>query len=129
MKFTEIEALQTYAKMWNNLDAKPLEAILADDFIYESQKVLQPIESKQEFMDYIKAKLQIIASANVAVYAEMGTVAAYGRKQPCVVLAQNSKSDLVALALAKMEEGKLKRLDLCIIPSPESAERSGNYPQ
>lgn len=58
----------------------------------------------------------------------MGTVAAYGQNQLCVVLAKNSKDNLVGLVLARVGDGKLSRLDLCIAPPPESAERSGEYP-
>ena len=129
MELTEFDALHAYARMLNRLDAKPFEEILADDFVYESQNVFQPLESKQEFMDYIEPKLRTIARANATVYAEMGTVAAYGRNQPCVILAQNDKSNLVGLVLAKVEGNKLKRIDLCVVPPPESAERSGEYPQ
>ena len=37
------------------------------------------MESKQEFLDYIYPKLKIIQVANATVFAEMGTVSAYGR--------------------------------------------------
>ena len=55
-------------------------------------------------------------------------VSAYGEHQPCVVLAQNSKDKLVGLVLARTAGSKLCRLDLCIVPQPQSAERSGEYP-
>ena len=129
MELTEFDALQAYARMLNMLDAKSFDGILADDFVYESQHVFQPLESKQEFMDYIEPKLKTIARASATVYAEMGTVVANGRNQPCVILAQNEKTNLVGLALAKVEGNKLKRIDLCVVPPPESAERSGEYPR
>jgi hypothetical protein len=47
---------------------------------------------------------------------------------PCVVMAQNEKDNLVAVVLAKVEDGKIKRLDLCGSPSPHSAKRTGDYP-
>jgi hypothetical protein len=125
---TKFDAIQSYARMLNTLDIQHIENLLADDFVYESQMVFQPLESKKEFLAYIVPKLQSIARANATVYAEMGTIAAYGEEQPCVVLAQNDKSNLVGLVLAKVEENSLKRLDLCIVPPPETAIRSGNYP-
>lgn len=128
MKLTEAAALRAYAKMMNTLDTAPLEPLLAEDFAYESQAVFQALESKQAFLDYIKPKLQTIARAKAIVYAEMGTVAAYGKQQPCVILAQNEKSNLVGLVLAKVDANKLKRLDLCVVPPPHSADRSGEYP-
>jgi hypothetical protein len=128
MKLSRYEALKAYAQMLNNLNVFHLESILADDFVYESQNVLQPLESKEKFLGYIVPKLKTIANANATVYAEMGIVFAYGKKQPCVVLAQKDKSNLVGLVFAKVEGNSLKRLDLCIIPRPETAERSGEYP-
>ena len=44
---------------------------------------------------------------------------------PCLVLAQGDKADLVALLLAKVEGGTMKRLDLCGAPSPYAARRMG----
>ncbi len=128
MAITQVEALRAYAKMMNTLSITPIENLLAEDFIYESQTVMQPLESKKAFLDYMVPKLQAIARFKATVYAEMGTVIAYGAEQPCVILAQNDKSNLVALAIAKVEDNKLKRLDLCIVPPPEAAERTGDYP-
>jgi hypothetical protein len=45
-----------------------------------------------------------------------------------VVIAQSDKDDLVAVMLAKVENGKIRRLDLCCVPPPQSARRSGDYP-
>jgi hypothetical protein len=128
MPLTEETALRAYAKMLNTLNADCLEPLLADDFTYESQKVFQPLESKQAFLDYIRQKLKTIRQAKATVFAEMGTVSAYGKNQSCVILAQNERDNLVGLVLAKTDGNKLKRLDLCIVPPPNAAERSGQYP-
>jgi len=128
LELTESEALRAYARMMNTLDVQCLEGLLAEDFVYESQYVLEPLASKQAFLAYIEPKLQTIARAKATVYAEMGTVDACAENQPCVILAQNDKSNLVAVVLAKVEGGRLKRLDLCAVPPPEEAERSGEYP-
>ena len=81
---TEVEALRACMRMMITLDPAYLEALLAEDFVYESQNVLQPSESKQEFLEYIYPKLKTIWVANATVFAEMGTVSAYGRAhQPC----------------------------------------------
>lgn len=129
MQLTEYEALEAYAKMMNTLSVEPIRSLLDDGFVYESQAVFQPIESKQAFLDYMIPKLQTIARANATVYAEMGTVEAYGKKQPCVVLAQNEPENLVALVLAKVANDKLQRIDLCVVPPPQAAQRSGEYPK
>ncbi|MBL6771459.1 MAG: nuclear transport factor 2 family protein [Rhizobiales bacterium] len=126
---TEVDALRAYARMMNTLDPTHFEALLAEDFVYESQVVLQPLESKQEFLDYIYPKLKTIREANTTVFAEMGTLSAYGRvHQPCVVMAQNDRENLTALVLVKLASQLIKRLDICVTPSPKTAQRSGEYP-
>ncbi len=128
MELTQTDALRAYARMMNTLRTEPLESLLAEDFTYESQTVFQALDSKQAFLDYIRPKLQTIARSKATVYAEMGMVSAYGNRQPCVVLAQNERTNLVGLVLAKVKDNKLMRLDLCIVPPPQTAERSGEYP-
>lgn len=128
MPLTKESALWAYAKMMNTLNTDGFEPLIADDFIYSSQMVLQPIESKEAFLHYIRQKLNTIHSANAIVFAEMGTIDAYGELQPCVILAQNTKENIVGLVLAKTAGDFLKQLDLCIIPQPQSANRSGEYP-
>ena len=128
MELTQREALLAYAKMMNSLSVEPLESLLSDDFTYESQTVFSALESKQAFLDYIRPKLLTIEKAGATVFSEMGMVSAYGQHQPCVVLAQNSKDNLVGLVLARVTEDKVTRLDLCIVPPPQSAERTGEYP-
>lgn len=128
MALTRSEALRAYAKMMNTLSVTPLESLLTDDFTYTSQHVFSALESKQAFFDYIVPKLQTIANAGATVFAEMGMVTAYGEYQPCVVLAQNSKNNLVGLVLARTAGNKISHLDLCSVPLPQSAERSGDYP-
>lgn len=128
MELTQTDALRAYAKMMNTLRTEPLESLLAEDFTYESQTVFQALDSKEAFLDYIRPKLQTIAGSKATVYAEMGMVSAYGNRQPCVVLAQNERTNLVGLVLAKVKDNKLMRLDLCVVPPPQTAERSGEYP-
>lgn len=128
MLLTEEAALRAYAKMMNTLNAECIEPLLADDFIFESQQVFQPIESKEEFLEYIHGKLETIRRVKASVFAEMGTVDDFRQNQPCVILAQNDKDNLVGLALAQTDGALLKRIDLCVIPAPQSAKRSGEYP-
>lgn len=125
---TELEALQAYARMMNRANADALEAALHDDFQYASQFVLSAITSKTEFLSYIRPKLQATMDAGSSVFAEIGEVDAYGRRRPCVVLAQGDRDNLVAIVISEMRDGLLSRLDLLAAPSPQSASRSGVYP-
>jgi len=127
VSLTAEQALRAYATMMNTLDASQLEPLLADDFHYASQWVFAEIESKTAYLEYIVPKLEAIRKSGATAWAEMGTL---DREfpGPCVVMAQGEKDNLVALVLVKVEDGKVKRLDLCGAPSPHSASRTGEYP-
>lgn len=126
-ELTKEVALKAYASMMNTLDASHIENILADDFHYASQWVFSEIKSKQEYLDYIRPKLQAVRASGKHVWAEM---AALDREipGPCVVLAQDEKDNLISLVLAEVKEGKVKRFDMCGAPSPHDAIRTGIYP-
>ena len=124
----EVEtALKAYAAMMNTLDSSKLESLLAENFRYASQMVFSEIESKQEYMAYIKPKLEAVRSSGDKVWAEMGRLDD-DFTGPCVVLAQGDKENLVAVILAEVEGDFISRIDMCIVPTPQSAVRSGEYP-
>ena len=127
MILTTEQALRAFAAMMNTLDASHLKPLLADDFHYASQWVFAEIESKTAYLEYIVPKLEAIRQSGATAWAEMGTL---DREfpGPCVVMAQGEKDNLIAVVLAKVEHGKVKRLDLCSAPSPHSARRTGEYP-
>jgi hypothetical protein len=127
MQLTEEEALQAYATIMNTLDASTLERLLADDFHYASQWVFDEIESKDAYLEYITAKLEAIRQSGSRVWAEMGWLD-HSWPGPCVIMAQGDKENLIALVTAKVMDGKVERLDMCCVPAPGSAQRSGEYP-
>ena len=124
----EVEtALRAYAAMMNTLESSKLEPLLAENFHYASQMVFSEIESRQEYMAYIQPKLEAVRSSGNSVWAEMGSLET-GFPGPCVILAQGDKENLVALVLAEVEGDFITRIDMCIVPTPQSAVRSGEYP-
>ena len=120
-------ALRAYASMMNTLDSSKLEPLLSDDFHYASQMVLAEIESKQEYLDYIKPKLEVVRASGTKVWAEMAMLT-HSFPGPCIVIAQGDKENLVALVLAKVKGNQIERIDMCIVPTPQSSKRSGEYP-
>ena len=56
-QLTEKDALRIYAKMMHTLDSSEFESFLLEDFSYSSQKVLTDMNSKDEFIKYIRPKL------------------------------------------------------------------------
>ena len=126
-KLTEKDALSIYAKMMHTLDSSEFESFLSEDFTYSSQKVLTDMNSKDEFIEYIRPKLETIKKTNSSVYAELGVCPAYGHAD-CLIMAQGDKSNLLGVAYASVDKGKISGLSLCIVPTPDSAIRSGIYP-
>ena len=47
------DGLRAYARMLNTLDIEAFAPLIADDFQYASQKVLDEITSKGEFLEYM----------------------------------------------------------------------------
>jgi len=127
IQLTEKEALSIYARMMHTLDSSEFESFLSEDFSYSSQKVLTDMNSKDEFIEYIRPKLETIKKTNSSVYAELGVCPAYGHTD-CLIMAQGDKSNLLGVAYASVDEGKISGLSLCIVPTPDSAIRSGIYP-
>jgi hypothetical protein len=122
------DLLRAYARMLNTLNFARLAPALHPHFAYASQSVLSEIHGKKEFLDYIKPKLEAISRSTSPVFAEMGAISINGHEQPCVILAQGKKDNLVALALGQMRDDRLSRIDICVVPNPSSANRSGEYP-
>jgi hypothetical protein len=127
LQITEKEALSIYARMLHTLDSSEFESFLAEDFSYSSQKVLTDMNSKEEFIEYIRPKLKTIKKSKSAVYAELGICRAYGHTD-CLIMAQGDRSNLLGVAYASVDGGKISGIHLCIVPTPDSVERSGIYP-
>ena len=126
-QLTEKDALSIYARMLHTLDSSEFESFLSEDFSYSSQKVLTDMNSKDEFIEYIRSKLQIIIKTKSSVYAELDVCPAYGHTD-CLIMAQGDNSKLLGVAYASIDEGKISDLSLCIVPTPDSAIRSGIDP-
>lgn len=125
MGLTKLDAVHAYAKMMNNLDVSFIEPYLAQAFQYASQWVFVEITSKQEYLDYIRPKLEAIAISEAKAFAE---VASWGG-EPCVVMAQGQKSNLAATVLVQVRDGQISRIDMCAVPAPQETERTGEYPR
>jgi hypothetical protein len=126
---TVAAALRAYAAMINTLDLSRLEPHLAEDLTYRSPETDGVLASKQAFLSYIEPKLAALRQAGVSVFAELGSVRDHEGVQPCVMVAQNTCDNLVALVLATAEGGKASKLELRKIPGLDALARSGDYPR
>ena len=133
MIYQETENLRQLAKSWNNLDTSFIERELADDFIFESQWVLIPIEGKREFLSYLHSKFAAIKNAmqsqTMAVSAELALHPSM-QYRPCIVLTQITSEGIRQVSvLIKIQGTKIKRIDVCFIPDPTEAELTGECPK
>lgn len=133
MIYQETENLRQLAKSWNNLDTSFIEKELADDFIYESQWVLTPIEGKEAFLSYIHSKFIAIKTAmqsqSMTVTAEIALHPSI-QNRPCIVLTQITSEGIRQVSLLiKIQERKIKRIDVCFIPDPTEAKLTGEFPK
>ena len=64
--------MSIYARMLHKLDSSEFELFLSEDFSYSSQKVLTDMNSKDEFIEYIRTKLETIKKSKSPVFAEIG---------------------------------------------------------
>ena len=126
---SELEAIRAYAKMINTLEPSHLASMLPDDFHYASQWVMDEITDKSQYMAYITGKITTLKENGQGVWAEIGRFHSmpWGHDFG-VILAQKDKRHLVATVFAGIEKGVLKRFDMCCVPPPEMAERTGEYP-
>ena len=85
-QLTEKDALSIYARMLHTLDSSEFESFLSEDFSYSSQKVLTDMNSRDEFIEYIRPKLETIKNTKSPVYAELGICTAYGHTD-CLIIA------------------------------------------
>jgi hypothetical protein len=125
---TEKDAAIAYAKAWNRLDYTYLENYLAVDVVNESQYVLEPVKGKTNYIKFIKSKMANLKtrSSDYRVFVQLANVRdSLGIKRDCVVLAQGDEQYLV---LFETQNGKIKRIDLCLVPNHDSALKTEYYP-
>lgn len=138
---TELEALTLYAKVWNNMDLTIIEAHLAEEMIYESQVVMDPLVGKENFCNHMNRKINSISKSppSAKVFAELGfigdqsgaviRVLESSEGRPFVILAQGDIDNVLTLILIKITQCKIARIDNCsVAPHPSTAIRTGKYP-
>ena len=137
----EEQAVYEFARAWNTLDPELIIAHLADDAVYESQNVLEPLRGREAIADYLRGKMATIrAHPEAAVRAELGYVGdQYGQAamlgfpgqmtgRPCVLLAQGASPEPQTLVLLEGDGGRIRRVDVCTVaPAPSRATRTGVY--
>jgi hypothetical protein len=129
----EKEQLNNLAKSWNHLDTGFIENELAEDVVYESQWVFQPMLSKVKVLSHLSLKFKAIKvtmlSEVMVVSAELASLPFMGDR-PCIVLTQMTVEGIrQAIVLVKIQDKAIRRIDICAIPNPSEAELTGEFPK
>ena len=133
-KLGQQEAAIILARAWNNLDASLLEPYIAKDIIFWSQQALTDMTGKNAVMAHLNNEMESIRrSPQERIFAELGETKPYplapDDPEPCVVLARGDRNNVRALALLKLECGKIHSIGICSdAPHPSTAKRTGEYP-
>ena len=133
-KLQHKQAAIILARAWNNLDASLLEPYIAEDIIFWSQQALTDMTGKNAVMDHLNTGMETIRrSSQERVFAELGETKPYplapDQPEPCVILACGDRNNVRALALLKLESGKINSIGICSdAPHPSTAKRKGEYP-
>ena len=119
-----------YATAMNTLDPAPLRGLLAGDFVYESQWVFSAIEGANAYLECLAGKFGAIRRTGSPVRAEPAETRPYPglvcEPTPCVVVSQGGEP--VSTVLFTMTGGLISRIDMCMIPPPETCTRTGEAP-
>ena len=127
-----------------------LAPLLAENFCHESQRNFDVYDSKAKFLEFVIDLNDRLLSEGEAVFAEMGRIRnpfsiscnstlegalvnserehVEGDIEVCVIVAYEERNCLQVVAFAEVDGKFITRIDNCVIPGPESAQRSGEYP-
>ena len=128
------EAAAILARAWNNLDVSLIEPYMAEDVIFWSQQALTDMVGKNAVMAHLNTEMEVIRSSpKKRVFAELGETQPYplapDNTEPCVVLAHGDRDNVRAVALLRLECGKINSIGICSdAPHPSTARRTGEYP-
>lgn len=64
METREVEFLKKLAEAYTNYDASVIEEYLTDDMHYASMWVFHEMTSKDEYLDYLRGKLETMKKPN-----------------------------------------------------------------
>jgi hypothetical protein len=123
----KLEACRAYARMVNNKDFSCLEPWLHEDFSYSSQWVMEEMEGKNRFAEYIQAKLETWKKEPGFLRAQIAYTNQFGAG-PCVVIEQDHEDNLIATLLITMKEDRIASMSMCGVPSPFECRRTGEFP-
>ncbi|SHH81274.1 nuclear transport factor 2 family protein [Desulfofustis glycolicus] len=124
---TESQAATAYAQAWNRLDCRKFLELLAKDCCYASQYVFEELIGREKISEYLVGKIQSVIATRSKVIAGLGALETPNPGRDCALLFQNNTEEITAVILFEVENGAIKRYDLCM-PELFSVHNKGIYP-
>lgn len=140
MPNNQLRIIKQIATAYNRFDYSLFEPLLADNSVYESQMVHVPMNGKENFLAFIKAKFKTIQETNAIVFAEIGYLSLKSQtgnpkflmkeNTPCIIIAQGNKENKASILLIKVKDDLVTQMDMCtkVQPHWSAAKRTNEYP-
>ncbi len=122
--------LEALGLMWNTLDCDRVLASLCDETVWESQRRLSPLVGRDQIGNHLilrSNELSRVTESKRPV-AAIARIYGYRGEEPCLVIFQSSATSPDTVVFVESEGSKLLRVDLCVVPDPQSAEIAEDFP-
>jgi hypothetical protein len=106
---TEEELVEEFAKAWETLDAELIVVNLDDNFVYNSQWVMDSLDRKG-YIEYIRGKFNAIKSSSSGPNVKIVPDRHMGGK---MIALQQGKNEPIFYRI-KVKDGKVIKGDLCM---------------
>ncbi|MEE4271571.1 MAG: hypothetical protein V2I67_07855 [Thermoanaerobaculales bacterium] len=127
---TEAAAARAWALAHNTLDPAHLVRLLHKDVRIASQTVLEEMVGPDRYLEYLNGTFATFKRTGTEIRIELGETAPYpmapGAPRPCAIAHRDGHPEVTVLF--QIEEDKIRRIDLCMIPPPQSCKGSGVSP-
>lgn len=125
------QMLHDLGATYNTLDATAFANWLDEDSVWESQAVMSAMTGKTTIMEYLDGKLATIRG--ISDWKRPLAVLASINGQACLAIYQGpvfvgDRHVPVGLFMVQNDNDTLKRVDVCVLPPPETAAVSTDYP-
>ena len=130
----KLRAARAWAKAYNSFDVTDLEPLLDEDLRYTSMWVFQDLVGRENYLDYLRAKLDAIRNSGAHVTAEVAETRPYPMYQmdeePCVYARQESGETIhEAVVLFSTSDGRITKIVMGFVPIPSTVFRTGEVPR
>ena len=129
-QLTERDAARAWALAYNTLDPSHLEPLLHDDIRIASQSVLVEMVGPREYLEYLDGKFATFKRVKTEIRVELGETSPYpvapNPPRPCAIANQDGRP--AATVLFEVDGGLISRVDLCMIPPPQTCKGTGIFP-